>query len=36
MHVSDPDSLSDEQWAMRVRELEYIRKQEAKANRTTR
>ena len=32
MHVSDPDSLSDEEWAARFRELEWIRQQEAKAN----
>jgi len=28
----DPDSLSDEEWACRVRELEYLRREEAKAN----
>lgn len=33
MHITDPDSLSDEEWAMRFRELEYIRREEAKANR---
>lgn len=33
MHVADPESLDDEQWAMRVKELEWIRKEEAKANR---
>jgi hypothetical protein len=27
--IADPDSLTDEEWAMRVRELEYIRKKEA-------
>jgi hypothetical protein len=27
----DPESLSDEEWAARVRDLEYIRIQEAKA-----
>ena len=32
MHVSDPDSLTDEEWAARLRELEWIRYQEAKAN----
>jgi len=31
MHISDPDSLSDEAWAMRFRELEWIRMREAKA-----
>jgi hypothetical protein len=30
MHIPDPDSLEDEQWAMRIRELEYIRREEAK------
>ncbi len=32
MHVSDPDSLTDEEWAARLRELEWIRREEAKAN----
>ena len=32
MHVSDPDSLTDEEWAARLRELEWIRHQEAKVN----
>jgi len=32
MHIADPDSLSDEEWAMRVKELEYIRSEEARAN----
>lgn len=27
----DPDSLSDEQWAMKIKDLEYIRKLEAKS-----
>lgn len=31
MHITDPDSLSDEEWAMRFKELEWIRKREAKA-----
>ena len=31
MHIPDPDSLSDEEWAMRYRELEYIRMKEAAA-----
>ena len=26
MHISDPDSLSDEDWAMRFKEIEWIRK----------
>ena len=29
MHIPDPDSLTDIEWAMRVKELEYIRTQEA-------
>ncbi|SDK43320.1 hypothetical protein SAMN04487935_3365 [Flavobacterium noncentrifugens] len=28
MHIPDPDSLSDQDWAMRIKELEYIRKLE--------
>lgn len=32
MHVSDPDSLTDEEWAAHLRELEWIRREEAKAN----
>ena len=32
MHIADPDSLTDEEWAMRFRELEWIRKSEAEAN----
>ncbi len=32
MHVSDPDSLTDEEWAMMIRDLEWIRKEEANAN----
>ncbi|MGM9817715.1 MAG: hypothetical protein ACI30B_01875 [Paludibacteraceae bacterium] len=32
MHVADPDSLSDEEWAMRLKELEWIRHKEAEAN----
>lgn len=31
MHISDPDSLSDEEWAMRYKELEYIRRKEAES-----
>jgi hypothetical protein len=30
MHISDPDSLTDEDWAMRLKDLEFIRKEEAK------
>jgi hypothetical protein len=29
MHIADPDSLSDEEWANRYKELEWIRKAEA-------
>ena len=32
MHIADPDSLTDQEWAMRVKELEWIREVEAKAN----
>jgi len=32
MSVGDPDELSDDEWARRLKELEYIRQQEAKAN----
>lgn len=31
-NVAEPETLSDEQWAMRVKELEWVRKEEAKAN----
>jgi hypothetical protein len=30
MHIPDPDSLTDQDWAMRLKELEYIRRKEAK------
>jgi hypothetical protein len=30
LHIADPDSLSDEDWAARIKELEWIREQEAK------
>ncbi len=33
MHL-DPDRLSDEQWAARLNDLHYLRKEEAKANNT--
>jgi hypothetical protein len=29
MHIQDPDSLTDDEWAMRLKELEWIRKKEA-------
>lgn len=31
-HIADPDSLSDEEWAALQRELEWVRKEEEKAN----
>jgi len=33
LHIADPDRLSDQDWAMRFKELEWIRKKEADANR---
>ena len=33
MHIADPDSLSDAQWAGALRELEWIWEQEARAAR---
>jgi len=35
MHIPDPDSLSDESWAMRIQELNYIRTKESEANKTS-
>jgi len=32
MHIADPDSLSNEEWCARVKELQWIREQEDKAN----
>ncbi len=32
MHILDPDSLTDEEWAMRLAELRWIREKEAEAN----
>lgn len=32
LHESDPDGLSDEEWAARLKELEWLRQEEAKAN----
>jgi acyl carrier protein phosphodiesterase len=32
MGIKDPDSLSDEEWAARYKELEYLREIEAKIN----
>jgi hypothetical protein len=36
MHVADPDSLEDEEWASLFRDLEWIREKEAKGNRQSR
>ena len=33
MHIARPEDLTDEEWAMRVRELEWVRKEEEKDNR---
>jgi len=33
MHISDPDSLNDEEWAARLQELKWIREKEAESNR---
>ena len=30
LHVEDPESLDDQEWAMRVRDLEWIREDEKK------
>lgn len=32
MHVQDPESLTDEEWAKRLKELEWIRTKEAQFN----
>ncbi|MBS1745754.1 MAG: hypothetical protein JST21_06265 [Bacteroidetes bacterium] len=29
MHIQDPDTLSDEEWAMRLQELKWIRDKES-------
>ncbi|MBQ7210496.1 MAG: hypothetical protein IJS05_06350 [Paludibacteraceae bacterium] len=31
MHIADPDSLTDQEWAMRVKEMVWVREDEAKA-----
>jgi len=31
-HIPNPDSLTDEEWAQSIKELEWIRKEEARAN----
>lgn len=31
LHISDPDSLSDEEWAKALRDLEWIWEKEAEA-----
>jgi hypothetical protein len=28
MHIANPDALTDTQWAMRVKELEWLRQKE--------
>lgn len=33
MGIQNPDALSDEEWAMRINEMEYIREKEAKQER---
>ena len=30
MHIADPDSLTDQEWAMRVKELEWITEEKKK------
>jgi hypothetical protein len=30
MHIPDPDALTDQEWAMRLKELEWIRNSEKK------
>lgn len=30
-HIQNPEDLTDEEWAMRLKELEWIRREEAKA-----
>lgn len=32
LHITDPDVLTDEEWAARFSELVWIRQEEAKAN----
>ena len=32
MHIQNPEDLTDEEWAMRLNELKWIREEEAKAN----
>ncbi len=32
--MPDPDSLTDQEWASRIRELEWVRTEEAKANKS--
>lgn len=29
LHIADPDALSDAHWAMRLKEIEWIRQREA-------
>lgn len=32
MHIPNPEELTDTEWAQRLKELEWVRRQEAKAN----
>jgi len=32
MRIDDPDALTDKEWAMRLKELEYIRGKEKEKN----
>jgi hypothetical protein len=32
MHIADPDSLTDEEWAARLQELKWIRESESKTD----
>ncbi|EFS97087.1 hypothetical protein VJJ50_00370 [Capnocytophaga ochracea] len=31
MHIANPDALNDTEWAMRVKELEWIRQKESES-----
>lgn len=32
LHIAEPESLDDNEWAMRIRELEWIRNEESRNN----
>lgn len=32
MHIPDPDSLNDREWCMAIKELQWVREMEEKAN----